>query len=70
MWYILKEIPEFSPMNDTIYLECWFLEYNVILKVDCLKFTALSKDKFECIVFMSHLELNLENLEYFNKNKN
>ena len=57
-----------SDMRDAIYIECWFLISNVIVKVNFLKFAEISKDIYEMVAFSAFLMLNLNDVVYFNKN--
>jgi hypothetical protein len=68
-WRVLQEFPKLSPNHDTIYIECWFYKSNFILKVDFLKFATFCSDKFIMVAFTAFLQLNINDVEYFNKNK-
>ena len=57
-----------TDMRYAIYIECWLLKNNVIVKVDFLKFAEISKDIYEMVAFSAFLMLNLNDVVYFNKN--
>ena len=68
-WKIIQTFPKWSEMNDTIFIECWFLEgQNRIISVDFIDFMKHCKCRFEQVTFAAYLALNINDVEYFAKN--
>jgi hypothetical protein len=47
-------------------VELWFLDSNLLLKIEVLKFAAISGSAFEKVALAAFLQLNIDDVEFIN----
>ena len=65
-WYIMQEYPTLTKKRNGMKVELWFLDSNQFLKIEVLKFAALSGSDFEKVALAAFLQLNIDDVEFIN----